>query len=118
VAVGGGAGVATGARAAACHELLALTRRLRGTLESGDWGGAAELEAERRRLVETIFDGPPPAAELPTIAAALREVVRVNDELVGLAEHRRRALERDADVLAVGRTAVRAYAAAGRPGEG
>ena len=102
-----------GSRTQACERLLALTRRLRDGLESGDWGAAADLEAERRGLVETIFDGPPPAAELPAITATLREVVRVNDELVGLAEHRRRALERDADAVALGRTAVRAYVAAG-----
>lgn len=104
---------APGERVRACEQLLVLTRRIRDGLESGDWGAAAELESERRGLVETIFDGPPPAAELAAITATLREVVRVNDELVGLAEHRRRALERDADVVALGRTAVRAYAAAG-----
>jgi hypothetical protein len=104
-------------RIPACEQLLALTRRIRDGLETGDWGAAAELEAERRGLMEAIFDGPPPAADLPAITAILREVVRVNDELVGLAEHRRRALERDADVVALGRTAVRAYAAAG-PSDG
>jgi hypothetical protein len=106
-----------GERIHACERLLVLTRRLRDGIESDEWGAAADLEAERRGLMETIFDGPPPAADLPTITALLREVVRVNDELVGLAEHRRRALERDADVVALGRTAVRAYAAAG-PAEG
>jgi translation initiation factor 2B subunit (eIF-2B alpha/beta/delta family) len=104
---------ARGERTRACERLLVLTRSIRDGLESGDWGAAAELEAERRGLVEVIFDGPPPAAELSAITATLREVVRVNDELVGLAEHRRRALEREADTAAVGRAAVRAYAAAG-----
>ena len=104
---------ADGTRAQACERLLALTRRLRDALGSGDWEAAAAFEAERRGLVESIFDGAAPAAELPAIAATLREVVRVNDELVGLAEHRRRALERDADAVALGRTAVRAYATAG-----
>lgn len=102
-----------GSRTHACEQLLALTRRIRDGLEHGDWAAAADLEAERRGLVERIFDGPPPARELAAITATLREVVRVNDELVGLAEHRRRALERDADVVALGRAAVRAYAVAG-----
>jgi hypothetical protein len=108
---------AAGGRVRACEQLLALTRCIRDGLENGDWGTAADLEAERRGLLEAIFDGPPAAADLPAITAILHEVVRVNDELVGLAEHRRRALERDADVAALGRTAVRAYAAAGS-GEG
>mgnify|MGYP002782047872 CR=1 FL=1 len=103
---------ADGDRTLACRRLLVLTQRIRDGLEQGDWGAAAELEGERRALVETIFDGPPPAGELAAITATLREVVRVNDELVGLAEHRRRALERDADVVVLGRTAVRAYSVA------
>jgi hypothetical protein len=42
-------------------------------------------------------------------------VVRINDELIGLAEHRRRALARDLDMLNVGREASRAYAGASHP---
>jgi hypothetical protein len=105
-----------GERVRACERLLALSRRIRDDLERDDWGAAAALEAERRGLVELIFDGAPPAADLPALTATLREVVRVNDELVGLAEHRRRALERDADLVALGRTAVRAYAASAADG--
>lgn len=104
---------ASGERTAACHRLLELTTRIRDGLESGDWGGAADLEAERRSLMELIFDGPPPASELDAMTATLREVVKINDELIGLAEHQRRTLERDADTVALGRTAVRAYAVAG-----
>jgi hypothetical protein len=104
-------------RTRACEELLALTQRIRAGIAAGDWGAAADLEAARRTLVEAIFDGPPQAAELPAITATLREVVRVNDELVGLAEHRRRVLEREADTVATGRVAVRAYADAAGPGK-
>ncbi len=100
-------------RTAACRRLLELTTRIREGVEAGDWGAAASLESERRGLMERIFDGPPPAAELPAMTETLREVVKMNDALVGLAEHRRRALEREADTVATGRAAIRAYAAAG-----
>lgn len=102
-----------GERTAACRRLLELTTRIRDGVAAGDWGAAASLESERRGLMERIFDGPPPAAELPAMTETLREVVKLNDTLVGLAEHRRRALEREADTVATGRAAVRAYAAAG-----
>lgn len=89
--------------------LLKLTEALKGHLERGEWGAAAELELERRTLVERVFDVAPAAAELPVLTATLREVVRINDELIGLAEHRRRAVARELDLLAVGRDASRAY---------
>ena len=91
-------------------QLLKLTEALKGHLERAEWGAAAELELERRGLVERVFDVAPAPAELPVLTATLREVVRINDELIGLAEHRRRAIARDLDLLAVGRDASRAYA--------
>jgi hypothetical protein len=97
------------ARAADFARLVALTESLRAHVERGDWGGAAELEAERRLVVERVFDDTPTAAELPTLTATLREVVRLNDELIGLAEHRRRGIARELDLVAVGRAANRAY---------
>lgn len=96
-------------RAADFARLLELTLRMRDCVAAGEWGGAADLEAERRAVVERVFDVAPTAAELPELTATLREVVRLNDELIGQTEHRRRALEREADTVAVGRTAVHAY---------
>ena len=107
----------TGSRAADFGLLLSLTEALKAQLERGDWGAAAELELERRRVVEKVFDVAPAAAELPLLTATLREVVRLNDELIGLAEHRRRAIARELDLLAVGREASRAYGGA-RPAPG
>lgn len=106
---------ATAGRAADFGRLLELTATLKRHLQHGEWGLAAGLEVERRELVERVFDEPPAAHELPALTAALREVVRINDELIGLAEHRRRALARDLDMLNVGREASRAYAGASHP---
>ncbi|MBS0373526.1 MAG: flagellar protein FliT [Proteobacteria bacterium] len=99
-------------------ELLRLTGELKVALERGDWGAAAELELARRGVVEEIFDRRPADAALPALTAALREVVRINDELIGLAEHRRRALAREIDLLSVGREARRRYAGATRAPRG
>jgi hypothetical protein len=107
--VSAAAGTLAAGRVADFGELLRLTESLKSELERGEWGRAAQLESERRQLVERVFDEPPTAAELPLLTATLREVVRLNDQLIGLAEHRRRALARELDVLAVGRAAARAY---------
>jgi hypothetical protein len=98
--------------------LLKLTEALKAHLEHGEWGPAAELEVKRRELVERVFDAAPAAAELPLLTATLREVVRLNDELIGLAEHRRRSIGRDLEMLAVGREAARAYQGAGGSADG
>lgn len=96
-------------RAADLERLLAITQQLRQDFERGDWARAAELESERRTLIERVFDERPTAAELPRVTATLREVVRLNDELIGLAEHRRRALGRQLDTVAIGNRAATAY---------
>ena len=72
--------------------LVSLSEALRGHCERGEWGTAAEVELERRAVIERVFEVRPAASELPELVNVLREVVRINDELLGLAEHRRRAL--------------------------
>lgn len=103
------------ARAADFAALRDLTLALRACVEAGEWLDCAELESRRRAVIERVFDEPPSAAELPSLTETLREVVRVNEEMLGLAAHRRRTLEREVDTVARGRVAVDAYAAAGRP---
>ena len=101
-------------RLADLERLLDATRVLHAALGANDWGMAAGLEAERRLLIERIFDGTAPEpAELGAFTTTLREIVRLNDELIGIAEHQRRLVEREADVASVGRAAVRAYGDAG-----
>ncbi len=91
------------------ERLLAITKALRAGFERDEWTGAGDLEAERRAIIERVFDEVPTAAELPRLTATLREVVRLNEELIGLAEHRRRALGRELDLKALGGRAGRAY---------
>jgi len=105
-------------RVAEFGQLLRLTETLKSHLERGEWGAAAAIELERRGLVERVFEVAPGAKELPVLTATLREVVRINDELIGLAEHQRRAIARELDLLAVGREASRAYDGIGGPQQG
>ena len=96
-------------RADDLERLLAITQALRAGFERDEWTGAGDLEAERRAIIERVFDEVPTAVELPRLTATLREVVRLNEELIGLAEHRRRALGRELDLKALGNRAGRAY---------
>ncbi len=96
--------------------LVSLSEALRGHCERGEWGTAAEVELERRAVIERVFEVRPAASELPELVNVLREVVRINDELLGLAEHRRRALARDIDMAALGQEAAKAYGGMGVQG--
>lgn len=93
----------------ALERALAVTRALRDRVEVGDWGGAAELENERRELLEAFFARRPPATELARVLGQMRELIASNDALIGLAEHQQRAVAREADTVATGRRAIRAY---------
>lgn len=88
---------------------LQLSQALRDRVEAADWPAAAELEVERRSLLERFFATPPPAAELPDAIRLLRELISANDALVGVAEHLQRGLAREAETVATGRRAVLAY---------
>ena len=87
---------------------LAVTRELQAHIEAGDWGQAADLESERRRLLEAFFAERPAAADLARVLGVMRDLIASNDALIGLAEHGERAVLREADTVTIGRRAVRA----------
>ena len=88
--------------------MLALSRRMLECAEQGAWALLAELEAQRRSLIETLFNDPA-AAHRPNVAAVVRELLALDDRTVALAASRRQEL---ADVLRgihLGKHALRAY---------
>ena len=93
----------------ALEAALAVTRELHACMEAGDWGRAASLENERRRLLDAFFSEPPSATELTRILGVMRELIASNDTLIGIAEHQQRAVQREADTVTLGRRALRTY---------
>jgi hypothetical protein len=100
---------ALGARTVSLERALMVTRSLCERVEQGDWGAAAGLEAERRQLLEDFFAARPPAEELGHVVALLKDLIAANDSLIGMADHHQRLLAREAETIAIGRVAVRAY---------
>ena len=78
-------------------------------------GGSPELtmqlDAQLRGLLTSIRTGGRPMN--PAENAMLAEIRRLNDQTVGLMEHRLRRVAREMDTVSVGRRAVAAYAYAG-----
>lgn len=94
--------------------VIELTDRVEAAIESGDWLGAQELEGERRRLLEQLaFSGA--AGEVREAFTALEAR---NFRLIGLVEHLKRRVLREAAVARTARDGAAAYAELGAGGTG
>ena len=86
---------------------LALSRDLLAVAERGDVTAVANLDAERLRLLHSMrmkFTNMHADERL-----MLRKINELNDETIGLLEHRRRRTEREMDLASAGRRALAAY---------
>jgi hypothetical protein len=93
--------------------VIELTDRVEAAIESGDWLGARELEGERRRLLEQLACSG--TADLRATFAALETR---NFRLIGLVEHLKRRVLRDAAVERTARYGAAAYAELGAGASG
>jgi hypothetical protein len=86
---------------------LALSHELLAVAANGDVAAVANLDAERLRLLHSL------RVKFTKMDAderlMLRKISELNDEAIGLLEHRRRRTERDMDMASAGRRAVAAY---------
>lgn len=89
--------------------ILTLTKQVLDRTEQGEWLEAAELDVQRRQQLQTFCTGLDPVNTPPDIIQALRDILRLNDALIGSVEHRQRAILREADTVRVGKQAVAAY---------
>jgi hypothetical protein len=92
---------------AALERALEISRRLAAVADCGDVRATANLDAERRQLLQSAR----PVLRTPgeRDLEVLREIAELNDRAIGHLEHRKRAMGRDMDMVAVGRRALRAY---------
>ena len=88
---------------------LEETRAVEALIERGEWQQALEHDALRQRLLAAAFGQDGSHALDPKLRVLADELLRMNNRLIGLAEHRRRGVERESDTLQLGRRAVAAY---------
>jgi hypothetical protein len=86
---------------------LQLSRELLAAAEGANTSALGRLDAERLQLLQSF------RRETPRVAAGdralLQQIGQLNDQTIGLLEHRQRGTARDIDMAAVGRRAVAAY---------
>ena len=103
--------------AALLARALEETRAVESLIEQGEWQLALERDAVRQRFMLAAFGQDPSRKQGPGLRALTDELLRLNNRLIGLAEHRRRGVERESDVLQLGRRAAAAYHQAGSDSE-
>jgi hypothetical protein len=87
--------------------VIGLTDRVEAAIESGDWAQAQELEAERLGLLEQLAN----AADQAEAKATFAELHARNFRLIGLVEHQKRRVLREAAVTRAARDGAAAYSA-------
>lgn len=90
-------------------KVIELTDRVEAAIESGDWPLAQELETERRRLLERLASAP----EAGDLRATFTALEARNHRLVGLVEHQKRRVLREAAVARTAQVGAAAYAEVG-----
>jgi hypothetical protein len=86
--------------------LLELTDRVQAAIDTGDWQRANQLEVERRAQLEDLVLAQRNAAALAPALASLRDRTY---RLVGLVEHHRRRVLREATMVSTGHAAAARY---------
>jgi hypothetical protein len=93
--------------------VLDLTDQVQAAIDGGDWPRAQMLETERRGLLERLATAPDVATFKSTFAALEAR----NRRLIGLVEHHKRRILREAAVARTGHDGAAAYAEVRRSGD-
>lgn len=89
----------------ALDTLLELTDRVQAAIDAGDWPQANELESERRAQIERLV-AEQTALDIRSVLDALAQRTH---RLVGLVEHQRRRVLREATTVTAGHAAAARY---------
>ena len=85
--------------------VLDLTDQVQAAIDDGDWPRAQQLETERRDLLEQLAAAADVGDVMPTFAALEAR----NRRMIGLVEHHKRRVLREAAVARTGHEGVAAY---------
>jgi isocitrate dehydrogenase kinase/phosphatase len=85
--------------------LLELTDRVQAAIDAGDWQQASELETERRAQLEKLVA----EQTAQDVRSALDAIAQRTRRLIGLVEHHRRRVLREATTVTAGHAAAARY---------
>jgi len=96
------------------QEVVSLSRDMLAQAQDDQWQAVIELEAQRRTLVEACFRDPAGDAEAASVAAAIREILSLNQQLEQLGRQSRDEMASHLSTRQTGRTANAAYQSCAR----
>ncbi len=90
-------------------KIIALSQDMLELARDNAWERVAELEEARRMLVMQSFHTPTSKQDSATVAAVIREILSLNQQLTDLGKAHRQHLGNELRTNQVGRTAQQAY---------
>ncbi len=90
-------------------KIIALSRDMLELARGNAWERVAELEEQRRALVMQSFHTPAAKQDSATVAAVIREILSLNQQLTDLGKAHQQHLGNQLHTNQVGRTAQQAY---------
>lgn len=91
------------------REIVLLSKEMLSHAKQNDWTRVAELEAGRRKLVMRCFQQAARYEDTAEVAPAIKEILRLNQEVMELGAMHQEAVGADMHRDNVGRTARAAY---------
>jgi len=91
------------------EHIIALSRDMLASARENAWERVAELDAQRRTLVMQCFARPTPQQDALVVAAAIREILSLNQQVTELGEAQQQTLGDELHTNRVGHTAKVAY---------
>ena len=89
--------------------LLEASRHMLDCANAGDWESVDESHVQCHKLSKDIFSGPVSASETVAVAAAIRELLSINESIVNLGGNAREVCLKNAGSLKHSRQAIREY---------
>jgi hypothetical protein len=91
------------------EEIILLSKDMLAKAGDGDWELVAEIEGRRRELLTRCFEQPTAERDASEVADAVREILRLNQEITELGGRSRARLGNEINTSKLGRTASAAY---------
>jgi hypothetical protein len=91
------------------EQILLLSKDMLARAGDREWGLVAEIEARRRELVMRCFQQPAQQQDTTEVAAAIKEILRLNQEITDLGKCYQNQLGTEIHTNKLGRTASAAY---------
>jgi hypothetical protein len=96
------------------RDIIGVSKAMLVMARDNEWERVALLEVERRAMVQGCFAHTTREQDAPEVAAAIREILRLNQEVANLAGSWKEQIGADIQTQNLGRTAAAVYSSHAR----